>query len=116
MNDRIKLVETFSYKISYLEITKLARLVGIKDWTELGTPMVPSYDGCEWEHYRQWNPRESADDDYAVLEWMRNKDARYIYDFKNALFDQRNEHLSYDYKIGDYARAALKVLTPPQDN
>ena len=83
---------------------KLAKLVGIKDWTELGTPMVPSYDGCEWEHYRQWNPKKSADDDYAVLEWL-------IHTAMGTVNEPQELQLpKHQYQIGDYARSALKVI------
>ena len=92
---------------SHIEVTKLAKLVGVEKWTELGTPMVPSYEDCEWEHYRQWNPLVNADDDYAVLEWMRATCNNPI-DYQAFQFSLPDDAI--DYSIGDYARAALKVL------
>ena len=56
------------------------------------------------------DPENDANDDYAVLEWMRktyqpnsiyNKVA---YDFAHSLSEPAS------YQIGDYARAALKVI------
>ncbi len=56
------------------------------------------------------NPFTDANDDYAVLELMRaieaeglDRDMKHM-DFAAQLPD------SYDYQIGDYAQAALKVL------
>lgn len=50
----------------------------------------------------KFNPFTDANDDYAVLEWMRENDK----------LDSDTFELSYmwNYKIGDYARAACKVL------
>ena len=49
------------------------------------------------------NPLEDANDDYAVLEWMRGEG---LIGWHNALDETPQDH----YKIGDYARAALKVI------
>ncbi len=51
-----------------------------------------------------FDPFTDANADYAVLEWMRNKD-----DF-SAFADQLRHRDRIDYEKGDYARAALKVL------
>ena len=46
-----------------------------------------------------WNPFTDANDDYAVLGWMRaNGGENVIQGYK------------INYRIGDYARAALKVI------
>ena len=68
----------------------------------------------------KFDPFTSADDDYAVLEWMRVKFNTYEYlmehqgdkwvDFIAALDGSGYEGHSCCYKIGDYARAALKVI------
>ena len=51
-----------------------------------------------------WNPLVDANADYAVLEWMRNRP-----NFSHGVTAHyMGEYL--DYQIGDYARAALKVL------
>ena len=50
------------------------------------------------------DPFTDANDDYAVLEWMR----------ENLTITQRYKFLDenvQNYRIGDYARAALKALT-----
>ncbi len=49
------------------------------------------------------DPFTDANDDYAVLEWMGNHDL--ICRFNDELTDHK-----FTYKLGDYARAALKVL------
>ena len=54
---------------------------------------------------REWNPFTDANDDYAVLEWLRSR--------PESEWDQIEDAASFgqlDYQIGDYARAALKVL------
>lgn len=53
------------------------------------------------------NPFTDANDDYAVLEWMRTN-RTYWQAFKRVI----NECLGEDYlqyEVGDYARSALKV-------
>ena len=61
------------------------------------------------------DPYTNANDDYAVLEWMRDDSRcmefpRYV----GALSDVMDKRLAAshaaNYQIGDYARAALKVL------
>ncbi len=57
-----------------------------------------------------FNPYENANDDYAVLEWMRNtwsKDKQNDWLLANLKLG-KDDFLRY--QIGDYARAALKVL------
>ena len=51
-----------------------------------------------------WDPWVDANDDYAVLEWMRTTDDK--------RFSLGHGPYGYQciYQIGDYARAALKVL------
>jgi len=61
------------------------------------------------ESERDFDPFTDANDDYAVLEWMREQPKEQFSQF--AL--RCNIHWMDDwtlYKIGDYARAALKVL------
>ena len=58
-----------------------------------------------------FNPYENANDDYAVLEWMREqspikKEGYLQCEYVNEL----DSAYAYEYEIGDYARAALKVL------
>ncbi len=64
------------------------------------------------------DPEHDANDDYAVLEWMR-KDYRFQ-KFKGQLtwlntsgtLSNRSSEKTWMYQIGDYARAALKVIPP----
>ena len=61
------------------------------------------------------DPFTSADDDYTVLEWMRSHEGEQLYKYGDAQFAVRLErgHTADGvdkYQIGDYARAALKVL------
>jgi hypothetical protein len=54
------------------------------------------------------DPFTSADDDYAVLEWMRAKKAEAWdewFSFMTLIEDE-----PWEYNVGDYARAALKVI------
>ncbi len=57
----------------------------------------------------EFNPFTDANDDYAVLEWMRGK---WLVDGADDKWEWFCEELfgGADYTIGDYARAALKVL------
>ena len=55
------------------------------------------------------DPFTDANADYAVLEWMRNEGKGRYDNFCNALaIILDNDH--FNYKIGHYARAALKVI------
>jgi hypothetical protein len=69
-------------------------------------------DGYEMADIRIFDPFTSADDDYAVLEWMRS-DERHIR-FREALaqvfHEWHGDPVPFYYEIGDYARACLKVL------
>ena len=69
-----------------------------------------------------WNPFFDANDDYAVLEWMHSHIFSKRQKFSVALAHEL-QHISEDgnlyvawpdaamrYQIGDYARAALKVI------
>lgn len=63
---------------------------------------------CLKHHYHSEikvpDPFTDANDDYAVLEWLKTKKN---YSQLGELFEHRE---IARYKIGDYARAALKVL------
>ena len=79
MNDRIKLAEAMNIPVP---------------------EEIPMADG--WTSIVQFDPFTDANDDYAVLEWMRYNDPN---------FPTRTLRGSvYMYEIGDYARAALKAL------
>ena len=62
-----------------------------------------------------FDPFTDANDDYAVLEWMKSEQFYPLegYDYTEWLFAINNAlklKMAIDYKIGDYARAALKAL------
>ncbi len=85
MNDRIKLADAMG--ISYRANRRKTLYVGLPD------------------------PFTDANDDYAVLEWMREKYSEAI--VGQALSNDPNDmycHLQTRYYLGDYARAALKVI------
>jgi len=61
------------------------------------------------------DPFTDANDDYAVLEWMRTQEKEMKWAFEVAYFDQTLKRDGIDiltprYRVGDYARAALKVI------
>jgi len=60
---------------------------------------VPS---CDWSTF---DPFNNANDDYAVLEWMRKEMPH-----NQWLKVQKHWTPAWLYQIGDYARAALKVI------
>lgn len=95
MADRIKLAEAMGWNVE--EIDRLYGEVGMKSGRYGRLPHmsqgVPLPD-----------PFTDANDDYAVLQWMRGK---------GVIGGKASRELSrfmIDYQIGDYARAALKVL------
>lgn len=53
--------------------------------------------------FHNFNPFTDANDDYAVLEWMREND--------KLDSDNFDLHYQWNYQVGDYARAALKALS-----
>ena len=55
-----------------------------------------------------FDPFENAADDYAVLEWMR-QDKRFS-GFRIAAGWKDKTPYMWKYQVGDFARAALKVL------
>ena len=99
MSDRIKLAEAMGWQSLCDDPTKNLR------W-ELPDGMTI---------YRAFDPFTDANDDYAVLEhfrcrlggWDAFKDELAYVHYKEHGVFARN---AYNYKIGDYARAALKVI------
>lgn len=62
-----------------------------------------------------FDPFTDANDDYAVLEWMRGGCLARLEDFKDAIAAASTNDSGYKaylwrYQIGDYARAALRVI------
>ena len=103
--DRIKLAEAMGWINTKGErVSPLGHRDPFDTWHRRGEDKV-------WD-YLPFDPFTDANDDYAVLEWMRgqfgilNSKQGYV---KEAC-DTFLEHLPHQYKIGDYARAALKVI------
>ena len=101
MNDRIKLAEAMGWlKATSLDI-----------WYR---PEDQKREGKNYNNGELPDPLTDANDDYAVLEWMRQnliKDkvlpinvAAYKF------YSDINDAHATDYEVGDYARAALKVI------
>ena len=90
MNDRIKIAEAMGY--AFIPLTD--------SWlTPCGKRTVKKLP----------DPFTSADDDSAVLEWMRGSDYDTHQDFAEALLIIL-VNAPLNYTVGDYARAALKVI------
>ncbi len=105
---------------------KLAEAMG---WQAYVSEGFVEYD-LDKRVYRQESdlpdPYTDANDDYAVLEWMREYRAQHIdfeseggflkwVEFSRVLSICRDKanilpHPAVDYRIGDYARAALEVI------
>ena len=114
MSDRIKLAEAMGYE--YVKGTSSY------SGPEFGRmPAAPPYWKCPgkaniYGPYGSddppFNPFVNANDDYAVLEWMRDQPAIEHKDSYLHLpyLDVMEDSLAYEYEIGDYARAALKVI------
>ena len=83
------------------------KLAGVMGWTNYLTHSKAEI----WEHEEHStrlecpDPETDANDDYAVLEWERAT-------FKHEKHRRFCEQIGYswNYKIGDYARAAVLVL------
>ena len=103
MNDRIKLAEAMGW-------TRIPGKINIAG-DNINPPLWRDPSGnAPYPASALPNPYSDANDDYAVLEWMRGQDKD---TFTNFAF-RCNIHWMDDwtllYQIGDYARAALKVL------
>ena len=93
MNDRIKLAEAMGLrrKNKYLRYAM---------WFNPTKKVL--------ERNLKFDPFTDANDDYAVLEWMRSDVNAWQYQYEKELMLTNNK--CGDYQIGDYARAALKVI------
>ncbi len=91
MNDRIKLAEAMGWA-TVME----GELWSPPDFTDMALRDYPP------------NPFTDANDDYAVLEWARKKGYTLPTDQRFSI-NMYLPHISL-YQIGDYARAALKVI------
>lgn len=108
MDDRIKLAEAMGW-------TDFIGEVGLPPGAKDARPVTQG-------HQLPPDPFTDANDDYAVLEWIRNQvgeehgwlpsgKARWSSsDEWWPFYEQFGNVTAASYKIGDYARAALKVL------
>ena len=98
MNDRIQLAEVLG-KFNF-------------EWNRDRCP--EDWDDEQVQKLCRFDPFTDANDDYAVLEWVRGDDTQLgctnRWEMMMDAIAQAGQEYSIDYKIGDYARAALKVL------
>jgi len=98
MNDRIKLAEAMGWKKACYAGHGVCWKSPHGEVYRLAPDSLP-------------DPFTDANDDYAVLEWMRNPEGDGKFHPNWSYFcDILEENMTYDYDIGDFARAALKVL------
>ena len=99
MNDRIKLAEAMGWKLK----RKSHRGFG-------GQPIERRVwhnpEGITYRGIKLPDPFTDANDDYAVLEWMREN---HRVEMRRAYNDLGTSY-QWNYKIGNNARAALKVI------
>ena len=98
MNDRIKLAEAMGW-------TDFIGEAGLPPGAKDQRPVV-----CG--HGLPPDPLTDANDDYAVLEWMRTSDKaeqEVIGGMSDKMLDLLNWNC-WEYEVGDFARAALKVI------
>ena len=99
-HNRIKLAEAMGWK--WDTSMRPRDFEGFPDWQCWIKP-----DGDKWfGSGRMPDPETDANDDYAVLEWMRTMP------FENGDWQRINpiDLPMTNYRIGDYARTALKVI------
>ena len=101
MSDRIKLAEAMGWKPT----SSYTNVAGEVDVTRWRTP-----DGVMGQRIEDLpDPENDANDDYAVLEWMRGAEVN------GEFFTVLKSESMWAYEIGDYARAALKVIAEVDD-
>ena len=98
MNDRIKLAEAMGWKWSLKDVH-----CKTGEWVSPEGFAYPNW--CLYEEL-PFYPFTDANDDYAVLEWMRKTQDRW-----EVIEDAMESTDFLDYQVGDYARAALKEST-----
>ena len=101
MSDRIKLAEAMGWE-SYQDCVTGATMV----W------LPPGEDADDPEAYRETppNPEHDANDDYAILEKMREQGPERWEQFKAYFINTRCDWNIWNYEKGLFARAALKVI------
>lgn len=107
MNDRIKLAEAMGWERTPCECVDAGQQWG---WESPDKKLFRKADELP-------DPLTDANDDYAVLEWMRDQTVKFRNLFQAALQNPHapNVWSASLYQIGDYARAALKVLRVRND-
>ena len=109
MNDqqknRIKLAEAMGWKLISNYTGSFADKQGFQDWR--------SPDGAPLQELP--DPFTDANDDYAVLEWARTNPEGFGVQHNGewmgwTTFMHMNEQEAHQYKIGNNARTALKVI------
>ena len=109
MNDRIKLAEVMGWTRMVAHPTIGSDNIAIDNdpyWIPPETDEEPKPNYGDLEELP--DPFTDANDDYAVLEWMRNSELP-IYTKMISALECPPKSRRY-YLVGDYARAALKVL------
>ena len=87
---------------------RLAEFVGWRQEEHFGTNrfIKPGHNGIEGFIELPFDPFTNANDDYAVLEFMRANPSQFV----SAECEVECQGWAWKYHIGDYARACLKVL------
>ena len=99
--DKIKLAEAMDLIVAPISLE------------DVGGPFLVTTDSAQTTsdqlvaEWVEFEPFTDANDDYAVLEWIRSQGV--IGSWIATQLGKDNKW-SIDYKIGDYARAALKVI------
>jgi len=110
--DEIKLAKAMGF---YLQTFPVEFTDGSKGMSDFKVWHSPSHQMLEPAGELP-TPFTDANDDYAVLEWMREKTPsigehiKWASDDEGWIFFNALHLHKVDYQIGDYARAALKVL------
>lgn len=102
MNDRIKLAEARGYRRH--------KYSSVPMWEspsqEITVKNKPTIVHGPWLRENELpDPENDANDDYAVLEWILKDDKPF-----NMAMIKHLEWSAWEYKVGDFARAALKVI------
>ncbi len=87
------------------------KLAEAMDWIPYPMGADPNDPATSWESadnkfHANFNPFTDANDDYAVLEWMRSP----LMYGKGFVYTKIFKFLGSEYQIGDYARACLRIL------
>lgn len=107
MNDRIKLAEAMGW-------TNIRMKYVAMDGQSYPFGCVPR--NVNDKHLKEQipDPYTNANDDYAVLEWLRAEDNK-PWQYTLSQLDYGTRRYKWDYQIGDYARAALRALEKTAD-